>query len=84
MRRERVLSRRYVLAGGETGPFRRRWEAQDQYRAKSLQREVVRPIWELKSESQNGNSGFIKLLVHREMEIRVNIKIIDNALQRSG
>ncbi len=23
---ERVISGRYVLAGGETGPFRRRWE----------------------------------------------------------
>ncbi len=29
----------------------------DQYRLKPLQRAVVRPIWELKSESQNGNSG---------------------------
>jgi hypothetical protein len=29
----------------------------DQYQLTPLQREVVRPIWELKSESQNGNSG---------------------------
>jgi hypothetical protein len=29
----------------------------DQYRLKPLQREVVRPIRELESESQNGNSG---------------------------
>ena len=42
---------------GETGPFRRRWEHRGPIPAETLQREVVRPIRELESESQNGNSG---------------------------
>ena len=38
-------------------PARRSETAGDQYRPKRLQGEVVRPIRELESESQNGNSG---------------------------
>jgi hypothetical protein len=38
-------------------PFGAAGRTVDQYRAKPLQREVVRPIRELEQESQNGNSG---------------------------
>jgi hypothetical protein len=31
----------------------------DEYRLKPLQREVARPIWELKSGSQNGNPAYL-------------------------
>jgi len=44
-------------AGGETGPSRRRWKHRGPKPAKTLSREVVRPIRELESESQNGNPG---------------------------
>jgi hypothetical protein len=54
---ERVISGRYVLAGGETGPFRRRWEDRRPILGEALAGEVVRPIRELEQESQNGNSG---------------------------
>jgi hypothetical protein len=38
-------------------PFGAAERTVDKYRAKPLQREVVRPICELEQESQNGNSG---------------------------
>jgi hypothetical protein len=44
-------------AGGETGPSRRRWKHRGPKPAKTLQREVVQPIRELESESQDGNPG---------------------------
>jgi hypothetical protein len=38
-------------------PSRRRWKHRGPKPAKTLQREVVQPIRELESESQNGNPG---------------------------
>src|SRR5208283_2331375 len=55
--RKGVIYGRWLRAGGETGPSRRRWEHCRPIRLKPLQREVVRPIRELESESQNGNPG---------------------------
>jgi hypothetical protein len=54
---KRVISGRCVLTGGETGPFRHRWEPVDQHRLKPLHREIGRPKQELESESQKGNPG---------------------------
>ena len=56
---ESVISGRYVLAGGESGPFGAAGRTVDQYRAKPLQR--GRPICELEQESQNGNSGLASM-----------------------
>jgi hypothetical protein len=54
---KRVISGCCVLAGGETGRFRHRCEHRRPILAETLQREVVRPVEELQTEIQNGNSG---------------------------
>src|SRR5712672_516382 len=59
-------------------PFGAAGRTVDQYRAKPLQREVVRPIRELEQESQNGNSGSVCLFLKRVKEPIVRPSERDN------
>src|SRR5208282_2952107 len=55
--RKKGISGRCLPTRCETGPSRRRWKPRGPTPPKNLYREVVRPIQELESESQNGNPG---------------------------
>jgi hypothetical protein len=48
-----VISGRCMLAGGETGPFRRRWEHAKT--GKTLQRKALRCANQLELKGQKGN-----------------------------
>src|SRR5208282_3539788 len=55
--RKKGISGRCLPTRCETGPSRLRWKPRGPTPPKNLYREVVRPIQELESESQNGNPG---------------------------